>query len=142
PVAANTVQHNSLLSVETYDFTGSAYQVEISRFASGSATLGTYLAVTNAAETSYVIFNVFNNRLTAWRRWNGGAPVQLGSVTLNASSHRFLRLREAGGRGYFETSASGQSWTARWNVAHACSSLRLNAIVGVLAWGTATWNPR
>src|SRR5690606_35062091 len=91
-LAANTIENNSLLSTETYDFTGSAYQVEISRYASGSSAMGTYVAVTNANETSYVIFNIFNNQLTAWRRWNGGTPVQIGSTTLNATNHRFLRL--------------------------------------------------
>lgn len=140
-LAANTIENNSLLSTETYDFTGSAYQVEISRYASGSSTMGTYVAVTNANETSYVIFNIFNNQLTAWRRWNGGTPVQIGSTTLNATNHRFLRLREAAGRVYFETSANGVSWTTRWNVAHSFSTLQLHGIVGVQSWGTTHSNP-
>src|SRR5690606_39748466 len=63
-----------------------------------------------------LIFNVFNGRLTAWRRWNGGTPVQLGSISLNTAQHRFLRLRESAGRVYYETSADGAQWTTRWNV--------------------------
>src|SRR5690606_1400637 len=87
-------------------------------------------------------FNVFNGRVTAWRRWNGGTAVQIGSTTLNAVNHRFLRLREAGGTVYYETSANGTTWTVRWSVAHAFSDLHdLHGMIGAQSWGSAGNNP-
>lgn len=141
-VTPNAIEANALMSLQSYRFQDSAFQVQISQFATGSATIGTFAAVTDAAENSYVIFNVFNGRLTAWRRWNGGTPVQLGSITLNTAQHRFLRLRESAGRVYYETSADGAQWTTRWNVAHGFSNLDdLHGMIGIQTWGTPTSNP-
>lgn len=141
-IASNAIQVNALMSRQAYRFQDSAFQVEISQFASGSSTIGTFAAVTDAAENSYVIFNVFNGRLTAWRRWNGGTPVQIGSTTLNPLQHRFLRLRESGGRVYYETSANGVQWTTRWTQTHAFSNLdELHGMIGAQTWGTPTASP-
>lgn len=141
-IAPNAIEVNALMSRQAYRFQDSAFQVEISQFASGSSTIGTFAAVTDAAENSYVIFNVFNGRLTAWRRWNGGTPVQIGSTTLNPVQHRFLRLRESGGRVYYETSANGVQWTTRWTQTHAFSDLDdLRGMIGAQTWGSPTANP-
>ncbi|NLG63558.1 MAG: fibronectin type III domain-containing protein [Candidatus Cloacimonetes bacterium] len=141
-VAPNTLENIALMSVEAYRFQGSSFQVEIAQYAGGSANVGTYAAVTDAGELSYVIFNAHNGRLTAWRRWNGQSPVQIGSVTLDPTAHRYLRLREAAGRVYYETSPDGVTWTTRWNIAHSFADLdNLHGMIGVQSWGSPGSNP-
>lgn len=141
-IAPNSIENVALMSSEAYRFQGSSFQVEIEQYAGGSASVGTYAAVTDAGELSYVIFNAHNGRLTAWRRWNGQTPVQVGSITLNPTAHRYLRLREAAGRVYYETSPDGTTWTTRWNIAHSFSDLdSLHGMIGVQSWGSPGNNP-
>src|SRR5690606_28705813 len=61
---------------------------------------------------------------------------------LNTVQHRFLRIREAGGTVYLETSPNGLSWTTRWTVVHDfIDPHHLHAYIGVGTWGVPNSNP-
>lgn len=61
-------------------------------------------------------YTTSNNTLRFWNAtswWDGSAP----TVTYNAMTHRWMRLRESAGTLYWETSPDGSTWTVRRNIA-------------------------
>jgi len=130
-------------SVLPHTVTGSSVYTEISQVAGGSAAVETYLRVTSEAGDDYVQIGVSDGQLIARYRWNGGTVSTAGSpVPYSPAEHRFLRLREDGGTIYFETSATGAAWSARWSTANQFSTPSLlYAEIGIGAQGGTGASP-
>lgn len=98
-------------SAHTYDLTGDAAAINI------NGMVNTGVAATMTFDVYADPSNIYRWRqlsgtLTA-RAIVGGVDTQLYSVTWNATTHKWLRIRESGGTVYFDTSTNGSSWTNR-----------------------------
>ncbi len=98
----------------TYDLTGDAF----------SFTIGTMVATGVAATAQLDLFQDTSN-IYRWRQLSGtltartvvaGVDTQLYSVAWNATTFKYLRIRESGGTVYFDSSSNGTSWTNRASV--------------------------
>ena len=124
--------------------TGAAYDLTGDSFA---ITIGTMVA-TGVAATAYfrLIRDSANNY--EWTQTSGtlkarktvaGVTTNLYSVSWNASTYKYLRIREASGTVYFDSSSNGSSWTNRGSTtiasAFAVTDLvvRLGASCGTVA---------
>lgn len=98
----------------TYDLTGDAF----------SFTIGTMVA-TGVAATAQLDLAQDTSNIYRWRQLSGtltartivaGVDTQLYSVAWNATTFKYLRIREASGTVYFDSSSNGSSWTNRASV--------------------------
>lgn len=130
PRSSQTGQrYNGYLSVDTFDFTNRAVQVEVPQVTSGSAVTELLLAVnaTNAigfdAELGLLYFFVITNGVSDFT-----------SVTYSSTDHRFWRLRHSMGDDTFrwETSPDGVVWTQRRSLArsHTITAVNLQLLAG------------
>jgi glucose/arabinose dehydrogenase len=111
---ANATGTFGVTSKGKYDLTGTALTVEVPQVTNANGT----------AETQLVAELDANNRLIVVRNKNGlvlrqrvnGANTDK-TVTWNATNMRWWRIREAGGKIFYETSANGQTWTTRQTLA-------------------------
>ncbi len=98
-------------SAHTYDLTGDAAAININ-------------GMVNTGVAATMTFDVYADpsNIYRWRQLSGtltarkvvdGVDTQLYSVAWNATTHKWLRIRESGGTVYFDTSTNGSSWTNR-----------------------------
>lgn len=112
-----------LSSVDTYDLTASYALVKV-------VTASDYAALFLYSVARGPYFECDGSDLSAFT-FPGG---QVATAAYNATSHRWWRIREAGGTVYWETSPDGSTWSAFGSTAFAVSN---NEGVGLFG-GTAT----
>lgn len=104
-----------ILSNSRYDLTGDSFTVNID----------TMVATGVAATATWTLLNDNNNRLL-WRQVSGtltaetminGVTTVRYTVAWNASTYKYLRIRESSGNVLWESSNNGTSWTTRATVA-------------------------
>jgi hypothetical protein len=140
PSAASYVGVVTANTGTRYDLTGSSVYVEL------SAVLDQRLGVESAyfavgpAGNSRVDFSVSDGSLLM-RSNVAGVQTSQGSLTYNATTHRWLRIRESGGTVYWDTSPDGLTWTQRasWVVSGiTLTACRVELGAGVWDGGTST----
>lgn len=98
-------------SVGTYDLTGDGAYININTMvATGVAATAAFDLVLN--NTNYYRWRQLSGTLTA-RKVVAGVDTQLYTVAWNATTYKYLRIRESAGTVYFDSSNNGTSWTNR-----------------------------
>lgn len=110
-----TISSYSVLnSVATYSLLGSQVYAEIPRMPTAPASSESYFLVQSVDATWNLMFFVTTGSLFMRRRMAGVNSDT--SITYNAVSHRFLRLREASNTSFFETSPDNVTWSVQRSV--------------------------
>lgn len=98
-------------STYAYDLTGDAAAITINGMvATGVACIATFELWKDASNIYY--WQQGSGTLTA-RKLVGGVDTQLYSASWNATTYKYLRIRESAGTVYFDSSSNGTSWTNR-----------------------------
>lgn len=113
---------NALYAQTGYDLTGSYIFCETVNAGSQAALL--YLDLVGF--TGGLTFGYDGSTLTADDLFSSN----LGSTTYNSTTHRWLRIREAGGTAYFEASADGSSWSTIFTASYSVGTDWLVGISG------------
>lgn len=102
----------------TYDLTGDQFVWNIATMvATGVAATAYFQLLTDAAGTKQLYWRQVSNAITA-RTIVGGVDTQLFTATWSAATYKYLRIREASGTIFFDSSTNGTSWTNRASVAN------------------------
>lgn len=64
----------------------------------------------------------------------GGIRTTVATLPSNAQQHRFVRIRENGGRAYWETSPDGFTWTEAARAAHGLTLTTVRVTLGATYW--------
>ena len=98
-------------SAATYDLTGDGAYINIGTMvATGVAATAFFDLVKDSS--NYYRWRQVSNAITA-RKVVAGVETQLFTATWNATTYKYLRIRESGGTVYFDSSSNGTSWTNR-----------------------------
>lgn len=116
-IAANTSSgtYNTVVSVGTNDLTASYALVEL--VDAGNLALNTMevypVELYDATFSDYLYWALeyATDELVAYKI--DGATTELYRVAYSATTHRWMRIREAGGTIFFDTSENGKLWTNR-----------------------------
>lgn len=117
-VLTATTSYHYLVSTGDYDMTDSHFAVEfVQNLNVGSnGSLSTYFRALDSSGdgSNYFEFEIAggpSGTVTFREKYNGSSDTTTG--TYDATNYRYLRLREASGTIYWETSPNGYSWTTR-----------------------------
>jgi hypothetical protein len=125
-----------LSSTHAYDLTGDGFFV----------TIGTMVA-TGVAATAFFALSAGGGNLLQWVQASGtlkaqtvvgGSATDRYSVTWNATTYKYLRIRESGGNVLFDSSSDGTSWTNRASVAAPFAVTDLSVVVGAACGNVAS----
>jgi len=101
--------YGEMSSQNAYDLTNSEIRIELVRAPVPSPEVETYLIAADGGG-SYLKLALYNGKLLANPIVNNvGTSTTL--ATYDPAVHRWLRLREANGMAYYETSSDGDAWT-------------------------------
>jgi hypothetical protein len=67
-----------------------------------------------------------------------GSQTNIASVTYNATTHKWWRIRESSGTTYWETSPDGIAWTVQTSQATPITVTALSVLIAGTAFGTAS----
>lgn len=107
-----TTAYSLLQSDQAYDLTGSYAFCRINPDQGGNG-YETSLMVHNAAVTYGYAFGYINGNLLAQAYTNGAWGTAFNSIPYDPAAHAWVRIREAAGTLYYETSPDSQVWTTR-----------------------------
>jgi hypothetical protein len=137
----NTSGSWPLLSVETYDLTESSVSIELRQALPAASVVTTQFLCSADSPThaNYVGFSLNNGTLTFRRRVAGTNNDT--STTYNATTHRWLRLRESAGTVYWDTSTDGVTWTNRRSNATGLTLTSVTLYLSGAVSNTSVANP-
>ncbi len=124
------------LTTDPYDLTEDAVTLEI-KGVPNPALIEAELAfeIAYATSSDYAGINVAGGSISAFY-WASGTPTTVTQRSYSSSSDRYWRIRESGGRLYFETSPDGQTWNPLGDVANPWPMTAV--YIGIQA---GTWDP-
>lgn len=124
--------YNVFETVTTYDYTGSAAYLEVVDFGNqgGASAHEVIFSALNPGTGERTYFSASGGLLSAWTP----AGIIGAAITLNTTTHRWLRIRESGGTTFFDTAPDGTTWTNRWSVANPFTMTALRAQASTGCW--------
>jgi hypothetical protein len=137
----NTSGSWPLFRVEPEDMTESWVSVELRQALTAAGTVTTqFLCIADSpTNANYVGFSLNNGTLTFRRRVAGTNNDT--STTYNATTHKWLRLRESAGTVYWDTSTDGVTWTNRRLNATGLTLTAVTVYMNGAVSSTAVSNP-
>lgn len=132
-----TTGYPSFTSITDYSLTGSYAFIEVPQVpATGNGTIQAWPLRLNFDGNNQLHWYYSGGQLLA-EYSIGGVFTTLATLTYNATTHRWLRVREVGGTVYWDTSPDGITWTQRASTTAITWSLNdLLVYVGVGYYGT------
>lgn len=115
PWPNTTPAWGEVLSVATYDMTDCSVVVELPQVLANDGDLMTQFTISAGTWQDSAGF-VVRNGMLASRVMSGGIETAISETNYQAGQHHWLRLREAGGTLYFETSTSAIVWSEQFQV--------------------------
>src|SRR5215467_13718339 len=135
---ASTAAFSVLQSNAAYDLTGSYLFAKLASAGNQAAATLALMKIQADANNSAQIL-VQNGTLAAQHQVAGSYSAFLATATYSAATHRWLRLREAGGTLFYEYSANGVTWSTLYSEA---SPITLTGLTASLQEGaTAATDP-
>lgn len=133
-----------LTSHSPYNFENSSIYVEITdagvaTWASKEITIEVYDADNPSVNGFYVIIGDGSgtaDAISLYKKVNS-TQTQLWTTTFNATSHKWVRLREASGIFYFDTSPDGTTWTNQWSGIREFNVTNMVAELSVGHWSAS-----
>jgi len=138
PSSAPGISYGGVSSTVTYDLTASEIRIELVRTL--RAVVGTqvyFLAQTDVDNRVVIFVHVEAPDALSVHAYQvvAGTYTRLARVPYDPARHRWLRLREADGVLYWETSPDGQTWEV---LASKAPPIALTAVT--LGYGAGTWD--
>lgn len=99
----------------TYDLTGDSFYWNIAAMVSTGVAATALLQLLSLDGLGQLYWRQVSGTLTA-RKTVAGVDTQLFTVTWNAATHKYLRIRESGGTIFFDSSTDGITWTNRASI--------------------------
>jgi hypothetical protein len=135
--AIGTDEFDALYSQSRYDLTGSYAAAQLVEAGDQSiATLDAYMLLYPNG-TNALVFFVGNGSIYAQKQISGTYTVFAGDV-YDPVDHQFLRIREASGTCYWETSPDGITWNSFASLANPFAVTNLWVDIGGGIYGTET----
>jgi hypothetical protein len=126
PASATSTDIGSAGSnTSTYDLTGSYAYMQVTAVPSNSTSAYAALQIAVLATGYYLRWHKEGTSLFA--RYNTGSTTNAVTLTYSASTHKWWRIREAGGTTYWDTS-DGSTWTNRASVANATHAVPVTSV--------------
>ncbi|HTL36045.1 MAG TPA: hypothetical protein VL326_23100 [Kofleriaceae bacterium] len=132
----------------TVDLTGGCVIVRPDMLPNTSTSAYSYVVMANAANTSGIGFEIQGGALKAIHYENSSAAALVKQAPFDPVAHKVLRLREAVGIFYFDTSTDGASFTSFTMIADTLPPAALRMEIGastagssVNNGGTVLWGP-
>jgi RNA polymerase sigma-70 factor len=126
----------TLASNATYDFSSSTASIEWVTAGTSGTNHGEWVMLQKDANDDVELF-LYSGRLHARKKVNGTVTT-LCDAPYVASTMRFVRLRGASKKTYFEYSSDSASWTTMCNVSNPFSVTSLRLVLTSGNWGSAT----
>jgi hypothetical protein len=108
-----------------YDFTGSYVFAKVTPATGGTGTRETLMEIQGVDSVNNKISFYVSGATLFARTTSGGANTAVFSAAYDQVNHLWLRLREAGGTTFYDTSPDGRTWTnfastanPPWDIAH------------------------
>ncbi|HEX2203962.1 MAG TPA: vanadium-dependent haloperoxidase [Longimicrobium sp.] len=130
--ASGGTGYSGYAACTTYDLTGSHVSVELVRAMSPRVAGEAYLSLGLDAN-NWINLAVWDGRIGVNRRV-AGVLSHPHSVPYDPARHRWLRLREAAGVTYWETSADGESWEVLFSQANPFALTAVTPEIGGGTW--------
>lgn len=127
-------------STASYDLTGSSVYAQLTQAPAGGDAMeaefyiGNTVGVYNAGGSNALGFTYSGGTL-CFRTWDDGSKTQLSTVTYDAATMQYWRLRHDGTTIYWETSGTASTWTSRANIAASSLSWTPNSHPVILRSG-------
>lgn len=129
----STIGYSGYASAVNWDATASEARVRVDSAGNQAlASLEVFPIIFYLNASNSVYFLISGNVLRAYRRV-AGVNTSLATMAYSATTHKFLRMREAAGVTYWEYSAKGATWTTLHSVA---SPITLTSIQVQMQAGT------
>lgn len=131
-----TAAYNGIIAATTYDLTASSFYVQLvdagnQSLTSHEAILGLQLDANNQ-----VWFTVSGGNVSAYKKV-ASVQTQVGSsIAYNSTTHAWLRIREASGTIYWDTSSDGTNWTNRWSLVNPFAITSIKPYMQSGCWQT------
>lgn len=139
PASTTSSTDGDIISVSTYNMTGSYAMVNITSTANvgAQATTDNAFKVSTGGGLNLLTFLIEDSTLYA-QKIVSGSQTNLTSIAYNARTHAWLRFRESGGTTYWETSPDGVSWNIFYSASNPIPVTALYVAISGTAWGAAT----
>lgn len=127
--------YNDLRAVAEYVLTGSYGYVQVTDYGNQSITSHEciFLMTDNTFQNS-VQFIATGNSLFAYKTVANVTTAIGSSITLDTTAHKWLRIREASGTTFWDTSPDGVVWTNRWSSANPITVTALIPLIRCGIW--------
>ena len=106
----------SINFTSNYDLTGSYFHVEVPQVLTADG--GTYTDLIVLRDDNNQLMMQVNSNTLHLVKIVGGVNSDVATVTYNATTHRWWRIRESGGTIYYDASTNGISWSNLASVAN------------------------
>lgn len=132
-----THSYEAISTVATYDFTGSYFRMEIiQRPNGGNGSVEGSMIVSRDSSNQFAMIVAGGNLVCRERASGTNSDT---TVTWNATTMKFWRLRESSGTAYWETSSDGATWTTRRSKTIALGAITaMRCVISAGYWGTET----
>lgn len=114
PPTSTAGTHNAgYQSSAAYDLTGDQLSLNVATMVSTSAAVTASLYLFYQADPTQWLRIAQLSGTLYFQKTVGGVTTSLATVTWNASTHKYWRIRESAGTIFFDTSSNSTSWTNR-----------------------------
>lgn len=133
-IANHAWTYSELQSALTFNLTASNFHLQLA--AAGSQSIGSleaYPIIVRLDTSNEVFFVVAGGFIAAWKKV-AGVSTLLASTAYSAVTHAWLRVREAAGTTYWDTSADATTWTTLHSVSNPIVVTAVQLVVKAGEW--------
>ncbi len=138
--APTGVAYSRVATKAKHDLTGCSAEVMLVTLPSSSLT-SVYTNFTAGDGVGNTLEFFVNNGSISAFIWTGTTPVELKKATFDALKHTWLRLREASGTVYWDTSGDGKTWVNFTSTTPTFSIKAMNFFLGSGTFAAEPTNP-
>jgi hypothetical protein len=145
PATTSSSTDGDISTVTTYSLLDSCFHLNILAIPASGATTSSGIVRLQITSANFVGWHFNVGNILAVKRV-ASADSTLFTAAWSATTHAWIRIREANGTTYWDTSTDGQLWTNRWSEADPIVETGLTAVIGGLSSGvdsspgTFKWN--
>ena len=131
---STTLGYGGYTSVNTLDFTNSYVVAELVNAGNQSLTSLEVFPVQVYKDADNVLFWYVSGGILVAYQQVANVNTQLATTTYNSTTHRWLRIRESGGRVYFDYASDGGAWITLTSLLNPWTPI--TAVTAELSCGT------
>lgn len=128
--------YSAFYNSTAYDLTDSYAFIETTTVPNQSTNAEAFLKLEEDFDNYFII--ALENGTLYFREVVAGTPTTLSSVSWNATTHKWWRIRESSGTVYYDTSEDGIVWTNRTSVVYTVDATAVKPSIGAGTYQTET----